>query len=490
MSLMDHIETDICVIGSGVAGGIVARECSGSGRDVLVLEAGKRVTGRPLAVRLMERGLRDFRMPRMLWHRRSRYGSSEYRNVGNQRYPLRGLALNTRGGSILGWIGTAYRLRPEDFRLHSTTGQGIDWPISYAELEPHYAAAEATLRVAGDHRDEGHPPRSAPFPLLARPYHERDDAFLDLLADRGWPPMHHNISLAPDGGAFTLDDLLDDLESRSNVKLLTRSPVTRILCTSRSRAEGVECIDLDSGEPFKVYANAIVVCAGGIETPTLLQRSANELWPTGLGDHSGHLGHNLISHIGIVVGGRPKRFRFFNGPIGSTVATRHFDSEGEQGSGKYLLLWYPSISGYLFLKVTMELFPNAANSVSNGPATSRFGMPKPTLDFNYDDRALAREDAIHDRLRSLAAQMGMGISHQHRYVNAHPMCTARMSTDPRDGVIDSELRVHAMDNLYVCGSASFSTGGAANPTLTIAALAHRLGRHLSNGGPISRATQG
>jgi choline dehydrogenase-like flavoprotein len=359
----------------------------------------------------------------------------------------------------------------------------MDWPIPYEALEPYYASAEATLRVAGDHRDEGHPPRSAPFPLPARPYHKRDDVFLKLLADHGWPPMHHNIALARDGGAFTMDELLGNLESRPNVSLLTRSTAISIVCSSRSRATAVECTDLDSGNPFVVQANTVVVCAGGIETPTLLQRSANQWWPRGLGNHSGHLGRHLTSHTGLAVGGRLQGFRIANGPIGSTVATRHFDSEAEQRSGKYLLLWYPSVSGYLFLKVTIEQLPNEENMVSNGPTASRFGAPTPVIDFNYDEHARARQEAVRKQLGLLAEQVGMEISHDRRYVNAHPMCSARMSTDPRDGVIDSDLRVHEMENVYVCGSASFTTGGAANPTLTIAALAHRLGRHLSGGAP-------
>ena len=52
-----------------------------------------------------------------------------------------------------------------------------------------------------------------------------------------------------------------------------------------------------------------------------------------------------------------------------------------------------------------------------------------------------------------------------------------MSDHPAGGVLDPQLRVHGTDNVYVCGSAAFPSGGAANPTLTIAALAHRLGAH-------------
>jgi choline dehydrogenase-like flavoprotein len=477
---MAQNETDICVIGSGVAGAIIAQECVEAGRKVLMLEAGKRVKGSALILRLIERMIRDYRIPRMrLWYRGARYRKIDYRTVGNPGYDLRGAAVNARGGSTLGWIGTAYRLKPEDFRMDSSIGRGLDWPISYEELEPYYKMSEKTLRVAGNHLDKGHPPRSTPFPIPARPFHTRDKPFLDLLSFHGWPSMHHNISLAPDGSAFTVDLLLDKLEKRSNFRLLTRNVATRILCSSKKKATAVECRNVNRNELFTIEAESVVVCAGGIETPNLLRRSANEWWPDGLGNHSGHLGRHLISHSGIGIGGRPQGLRLINGPIGSTAVTRYFDSEKEQALGKYMLLWYPMPTGYLFFNVTMEQFPSENNTVSLGSTRTRFGTPLPIINFNHNKQLKEREIGVLEHLKTLGKHIGLRISYQRHYVNAHPMCASRMSTNPCDGVTDRELLIHFMDNVYVCSSASFTTGGAANPTLTIAALAHRLGRYLS-----------
>jgi choline dehydrogenase-like flavoprotein len=60
----------------------------------------------------------------------------------------------------------------------------------------------------------------------------------------------------------------------------------------------------------------------------------------------------------------------------------------------------------------------------------------------------------------------------------HHSGTARMSSSPKKGVVDSDCRVHSTENLYVAGSAVFPTIGYANPTLTIVALALRLADHL------------
>ena len=63
----------------------------------------------------------------------------------------------------------------------------------------------------------------------------------------------------------------------------------------------------------------------------------------------------------------------------------------------------------------------------------------------------------------------------------HHLGTARMAENPKDGVVDAEGRVHGLANLHVAGSAVFPTGGWANPTLTILALALRLAETLKTG---------
>ena len=63
----------------------------------------------------------------------------------------------------------------------------------------------------------------------------------------------------------------------------------------------------------------------------------------------------------------------------------------------------------------------------------------------------------------------------------HHMGTTRMHADPKRGVVDANCRVHDVENLYVAGSSVFPTSGAANPTLTLVALALRLADHLAKG---------
>ncbi len=86
-----------------------------------------------------------------------------------------------------------------------------------------------------------------------------------------------------------------------------------------------------------------------------------------------------------------------------------------------------------------------------------------------------------------AGWLGSGEWQTDKLVSSHPiggyhhMGTTRMGTDPRTSVTDPEGRVHGLRNLWVAGSSLFPTGGWANPTLTIVALALRSAERISAG---------
>jgi len=109
----------------------------------------------------------------------------------------------------------------------------------------------------------------------------------------------------------------------------------------------------------------------------------------------------------------------------------------------------------------------------------RYGDPLAHLhlSFGEDDRrtfALAR-----DIVRDIFRRLGAGEVREGTITfSRHHLGTCRMGTDPRRSVIDPDLRVRGTPNLYLLGSATFVTGGAVPPTLTIAALACRLADHL------------
>ena len=82
------------------------------------------------------------------------------------------------------------------------------------------------------------------------------------------------------------------------------------------------------------------------------------------------------------------------------------------------------------------------------------------------------------RLRDWLADEDDTFWPEHIHGGWHHMGTARMHDDPKQGVVDADCKVHGLANLYVAGSAAFTTAGAANPTLTLIALSLKLSDHL------------
>jgi choline dehydrogenase-like flavoprotein len=143
----------------------------------------------------------------------------------------------------------------------------------------------------------------------------------------------------------------------------------------------------------------------------------------------------------------------------------------------------------LSIRSVVEMTPNADSRVTLGTAKDRFGMPRVRVDWrlNADDRRGL--DQLHAAMHAELRRCGLGTFVQHEMKDRngwppsttggkHHMGTTRMHTDPRQGVVDPDCRVHGMTNLFVAGSSVFPTGGYVNPTLTIVALAIRLADHL------------
>lgn len=162
--------------------------------------------------------------------------------------------------------------------------------------------------------------------------------------------------------------------------------------------------------------------------------------------------------------------------------------------------WLRAASGRrgLYVVARAEQAPNPNSRVQLSEKRDVFGTRQMELDWQFQDvdkRTLAVSmDALNGELRRL----GLGrleasswlkddqvdwevdpLISNHPVGGYHHMGTTRMAASPREGVVDADCRVHGLDNLYVAGSSVFPTGGWANPTLTILALALRLGDQIT-----------
>lgn len=143
------------------------------------------------------------------------------------------------------------------------------------------------------------------------------------------------------------------------------------------------------------------------------------------------------------------------------------------------------------LRVALEGTPVRDSRVLLGRQRDRFGIPRVRVDWRLADADRRGFERLMQVLgAALAAQrLGRLVLHGARDDDGwpagmtggkHHMGTTRMHADPRQGVVDAHCRVHGVGNLHIAGSSVFVTGGFANPTLTLVALAIRLADRLRN----------
>lgn len=512
----------VAIIGSGVAGATIARGLVARGiGPVVMLEAGPHV---PMAD---HRKWVDYLTTGVLPYDPSSDLIDETSTAAAARDWMHGSRLIARGGSTLHWGGWSPRMRPEDFALRSGTGRGTDWPLSYGDLEPYYGRAEQLLGVAGDSTDMSFE-RSTPFPFGPIPFTAVDgEAIRGFEAlDYGYShmPIARNVRAhgtspgcqtigtcryCPIGARYSANQTLDELEHSPLFELRVNTTVDAILMNRRQQSRGVAYTDRTTARQGQLEAEVVIICAGAVESPKLLLNSISPEWPAGIGNDSDHVGRHLTYHPMLHAKGtrRSNPAKLQRELDFTTLCSRHFDNETEQAGGKLFMVLPPvrplidlaammkmrrsrdevnsAVTGPLTLEIQgfMETFPDAESRVIPGKKKDRFGLPGTDI---YRTRLSADNKQLQENLQRMArvlstagyANVETGV---YRPRGDHAAATCRMSASDTDGVVNSDLRVHDVDNLYICSNAVFPSLGAVNPTLTLTALALRMAEQLSVG---------
>jgi choline dehydrogenase-like flavoprotein len=520
MSRAPSGRADLLVVGAGPAGSLVAREAAAAGHDVVVLDAGPRFDD-------------EDRTERMAAHLRPDEGSPWPRDperdgytTGGRPYPLAASRVKGVGGSTLAWHGMAPRLRERDFELRSRHGVAVDWPLSYADLRPWYARAERALGVGGAADGAEGPPREEPYPMPAFPPSASDRILAEGaeavgLSTRTAPNARNSESydgdaacvgygtcrpVCPSGAKYTAERTVAAAEA-AGARVVDRAPVRR-LRVDGDRVTGAR-YTTPAGEHVQ-EAREVVLAAGGVETPRLLLLSATGDHPDGLANSSGAVGRYFHDHLFAGVGGRVDRetrqhhvgfhtteshavydeadpvvgikLEFLNdaGPTPVGVAL----SDGSWGD-ELADRVREAYGGHLAVGALVEQLPDPSNRVRLDPETvDDAGDPVPRVEWSLDSRTrrgIERANELQRRvLEAVDADPTWTVDAETTGPAAHQMGTTRMGADPAESVVDPDCRAHDLQNLWVAGSSVFPTGGAMNPTLTIAALALRLGSRLAD----------
>jgi choline dehydrogenase-like flavoprotein len=512
---------DVCVVGSGPAGAIVAARLADAGHDVVILEAGPRYDPTDRAER-MEAHLRPG--PAAVWPVDEERDA--YTAAGERDYPLNATRVKGVGGSTLHWQGMVMRLHERDFRMRSEHGVGVDWPVDYEDLRPFYAAAERELAVAGAADNPYAPPREEPHPLPAFPPSHSDSLFAEACESLGIDM--HSVSNArnsepadgrpacqgygtckpvcPSGAKYTAESHVS-AALEAGARLVDEAPVTRLEHDDAGESVTAAVYVTPDGT-YRQEARHFVVACGGVETARLLLLSESERFPDGLANSSGLVGRYFMDHLFAGVGGRVDRPTRQNHVGFNTSESHQFYDESDPVVGlKLEFLNYAgpspvveatraetwgddlldrlreSYGDHLAVGALVEQLPDRRNRVElDRSRTDDKGDPVPRVVWSLDDRTRAGLRRATELGESILAELGAEVTWTVGPENtgpaAHHMGTTRMGTDPEDSVVDADCRTHDLSNLWIAGSSVFPTGGAMNPTLTIAALSCRLASRL------------
>jgi choline dehydrogenase-like flavoprotein len=520
---------DACVVGSGPAGSLVAHRLAAAGYDVVVLEAGPRFD-------------LDDRTEQLDAHLRPGEGNpwgmggerDAYVTAGDRDYPLNAARVKGVGGSTLHWQGMVMRLHERDFALESEHGVGSDWPLDYADLRPYYARAERALGVAGADDNPYAPPREEPHPLPAFPPSHSDSIFADacesLGVDMHSVPNARNSEasdgvpacvgygtckpVCPSGAKYTAERHVEAAEA-AGVRVIDRAPVQRLVHDDAGERVTAAVYATPDGETHRQTARRFIVACGGVETPRLLLLSRSEQYPDGLANSSGLVGRYFMDHLFAGMGGTYDAETKQN-HVGFVTSESHqfYDDADPVVGVKLEFLNYAgpspvtqslsadtwgddlladlreSYGTHLAMGALVEQLPRRENRIGlNADASDDHGNPVPEVHWALDDRTRAGLRKANVVQRAVLDELGVDpewtVGPENTGPAFHHMGTTRMGTDPEASVVDPTLRTHDLRNCWLVGSGPFPTGGAVNPTLTIAALsllaADRIEESLAQG---------
>ena len=486
------LDTDVCIVGGGPAGLVLASELVGKNCDVLVLESGgQRAESDILA-------LND-----------GDASGDVYAGLGPTRHRQVGGTAQLWNSAVAGAASAKYApLDDADFAIRPGR-EHSGWPFTLDELRDDYERAQRICGLgpfayeASDWNDTSHEPWSAVGPALT---------------SRVYQAGTRDALLAP---------LQQAIARATNVRLCTHATAVALDRDASGRAIAAVSAATPGGARWRVRAKRVVLAGGAVENARLLLLT--DAGSGALGNASGWVGRGFMEHprdrslsLRAASADLYARSSFYdqwrarNGTwvIGrlalsrdslvsdsllnasATLMPRLGGAQRRVRSAlpRFAARWLPgerhgwshsrnaarTFDGFDIL-LNVEQSPHPDNRVTLSARRDSLGVPFPALHWEWR----ADDQARLERVRTLVANAlgGAGTvtvdSETRVDPNAHHHAgTTRMHDDPRFGVTDRHGRVHGSDNLFVAGASTFPTAGFVNPMLTIVALSVRLARTL------------
>ncbi|NNC37239.1 MAG: GMC family oxidoreductase [Hyphomonadaceae bacterium] len=448
-----------------------------------------------------------------------------------------------KGGRSIMWGRQSYRMSEIDFEANKKDNIGVDWPVRYDDIKPWYDHVERFAGISGsmeglDILPDGvfQPPFEftcaeevfkekveEKFPgrkvIPGRAAHLTAPTQEQMDLGRGKCQSRALCERGCSFGAYfsSVSATLPAAERTGNMTLIADTAVQKLDYNSETgKISGVQTVNTKTKEKKTLSARTVFLNAGTIPTTMILLNSANEHFPNGLANSSGHLGKNLMDHVacgrgwGIMPGmmdkyhkgRRPNGFyipRFRNHTEVGEGFIRGYGYQGRIYRNSGWSINNPGIgSSYkkanrtpnpwaLSLIAFAEILPDERNQITLHPSkTDQWGFPVPVIDAKMRENEV---NLIKQATRDTIAMMdAAGIvmpdadDPEDPHINApgngiHEMGTARMGHDSADSVLNKFNQSWDIPNLFVTDGSFMTSGGCQNPSLTYMAFSARAADH-------------
>jgi choline dehydrogenase-like flavoprotein len=530
-------EVDFVVVGSGAAGGIVAKELSSAGFRVVVLEQGPWRT----EADFVHDEIKIFNQSWLTndWTK----SPNTFRKTEKEKAVTKPALAYGRmvGGTSNHFSANFWRFREIDFKEASVkgtlAGTGFtDWPITYQDLEPYYTKVDWEVGVAGAPGPYD-PPRSRPYPMPPHPPKSTGVLLEQGARKLGYKPFPAPMAVAsrPYNGraqcaqcgfclgfgcevrakSSSLVTMIPKAVATGRCEIRPNSYVRKVETDARGRATGVKYFDADKKEIFQ-RAKAVFVCANGAETPRLLLNSKSNLFPQGLANSSGVVGkHLMFNGAGIAKGVFEHEINGYKGLVATRIVWDHYELDpklGLVGGGGFDFrfdstpigfamndlppntpTWGRAYKKMLAHNYNRTVFsfghttslPVETNSISlDLTVKDVWGVPAIRMTYQDHPQDLKLYKYFAERgeelLKAAGAVQAWQDPAESQQFSVHLLGTCRMGNDPKHSVVDKFNRSHDVKNLFIVDGSSFVTSGRGQPTMTIEALAFRAGENVAH----------
>jgi choline dehydrogenase-like flavoprotein len=422
------------------------------------------------------------------------------------------------GGSTLHWGAFVPRANPADLRLFTSFKESADWPLAYQDLLPFYEELETFLGISGPTRYPwdatrryplGPVPVNGPGQLMQRGFNalglQTSEAPIAALSAAYTRPEYGQRNACVkrgychqgcrNGAKASMDVTYLPWAVSSGAEIRPHSFVHGFERDPGGRLKSVNYRDTSQnpgGVERRQRCKAVFLCAGAVETPRLLLHA-------GLANQGGQVGRNFMAHVATQVWGtfdQPVRMnKGFPATIISEDMLRPADASFAggyivQSLGVLPLTWAQGVARGrgLFgdaLVSYLDQYNHVAGIGINGDCLSaktnllelsdeldHTGLPKPRIHFSYGSNEIAM--SAHAANLMTAAWQAAGATDCWTLPrSAHVIGTCRMGESADNSVVDAFGRSHEIPNLWICDNSIFPSALAANPALTIMALALR-----------------